>query len=68
MEIVIYKDLLDRQPLLGWLKSLKDAQARQRVWTRIAPAFSSETSATVSPCMAEFWSYGSITALVTGCT
>jgi putative addiction module killer protein len=36
MEIVIYKDSLHRQPLLGWLKSLKDAQARQRVWTRIA--------------------------------
>ena len=36
MEIVIYKDSSHRQPLLEWLRSLKDSQARQRVRVRLA--------------------------------
>jgi putative addiction module killer protein len=36
MEIVIYKDASGREPLVHWLKTLKDPQARQQIWTRIA--------------------------------
>ena len=36
MEIVIYKDAIDHEPLVHWLNAQRDVQARRLIWARIA--------------------------------